>query len=480
MSIPQIPQSVLYTGRNIAVPDWKSFNKDLNARMDMIRREKQQERQFQRQRQDQMNKEFLESVDMDRLNFTHGQFQQASADIYQTFDETVAGIVQDKKGEMSVQDIMKVKALSSSAEQNIAKFKNWEKNWIIDQKAYLDNPDKYSKESRDAIFNYDGKSPYNESKLKLAPWDLYTTKKKLQDVTTKANEASTFSFFNGQGDIRSEGEFTAKFWQSTKEGEQIVPVVDSNGMAIPNYEEQGKFVKGLLASNQFAQGREAMVEEYKKLKPEQQKMWDDLALRYGLDTEGQGDGEILYMMHPDGLDMNPFETGIKRTAYKPTTSGTGDDKRDDIDVTSGYGDMRGASIGVTGRVSGAMTLDGEPMDIVGGKNDSMLTNIRYMNNPKTGKKEWMVEGIYKAKKGDAYYNPMTGTYGKQVVNEPFLVPYDEVKEPIEDKYRVKGMESLKAEESDNTVRYTVKGKVYDIPASEEKAFLESFPKAKKQ
>ena len=130
MSIPQIPQSVLYTGRNIAVPDWKSFNKDLNARMDMIRREKQQERQFQRQRQDQMNKEFLESVDMDRLNFTHGQFQQASADIYQTFDETVAGIVQDKKGEMSVQDIMKVKALSSSAEQNIAKFKNWEKNWI--------------------------------------------------------------------------------------------------------------------------------------------------------------------------------------------------------------------------------------------------------------------------------------------------------------------------------------------------------------
>jgi hypothetical protein len=57
MSIPQ-PQ-MLYTGMNVAVPDWKSFNQDFNARMDQVRREKQQQRQYDIQRQDQINREFL-------------------------------------------------------------------------------------------------------------------------------------------------------------------------------------------------------------------------------------------------------------------------------------------------------------------------------------------------------------------------------------------------------------------------------------
>lgn len=454
MSIPQ-PQ-IIYTGLNAARPDFKTMTRDINARMDMIRREKQQQRQFDRQRQDQLNREFLKSVDMDRLNFTQGQFQQASSDIYQAFDDTVAGMVESRKGEMSVQDMMKAQALASRAEQEVMKYKGWENNWIADQKAYLADPTRYKESSRDAIFNYDGSTPYNESKLEIAPWDTFTTQQEMKQWTDDANKLSTFSYMNGQGDVQSSGDWTVKFWQTTGSGESLRPVFDKNGNPIPNYEEQGKFVKGLLNGRDFTQARQGVVERFNALSSDKQKIWDDMALRNGLSTKGQGDGEIMYFMHPDGENSNPFDLGVKQKAYKETSKSGKDKTKEIVTVDTGTGDMGGNPVKYTGRVQGAMGVGGEEVDVLKGLNDVWFTQIDYMENPKTGKNEWMVRGVYEEKSGsgttfgyDEQGRPTMQTGGGVQAVE-FLVPYGNVKETIEKEYRVQGMENFKEPEVEDT------------------------------
>ena len=40
------PIPIIYTGKEVAAPDWKTFTRDFNARMDRIHQRKQQQRQF--------------------------------------------------------------------------------------------------------------------------------------------------------------------------------------------------------------------------------------------------------------------------------------------------------------------------------------------------------------------------------------------------------------------------------------------------
>ena len=481
MSIPQPP--IIYTGLNVAVPDWKSFNKDFNARMDMIRREKQQQRQFETQRQDQLNREFLKTVSVDQMNFTHAQFKQAAANVYQTADDAVSAIVQDKQGKMTFQDTMKAQAVMQRGEQELAKYKVWEQNWMKDMQA-VQNPQvsgKFSEESKKAVMNYDGKTPYGQTKLQFREWDSFETEDKLKEVINNSNEMSVFSTMNGQGDVQSQEAFRVKFWENElmPDGRTRRLILDDNGEAIPDWGAQIKYVKGLLSSQAFSQGRMGIVRDFQKLSSDQQQTWKDIAANRGLREE---DTDVLFFIE----DYNPFEPKIKTKELAPK-AGTGKAKVTTIDVTTGTGDFRDKPVKLTGTVEGAVTTEGKDVTVDKGLNDIVFTQIKYIENPKTGKKEWMAIGQYEEKTGkgfsvstDAEGN-MTLTQGGTTKTVKFLVPYNNVKEPLERNYAFKGMKGFKpSTEEEATITYTVKGKVYNIPISEEKGFLKSFPKAKKQ
>ena len=462
---------ILYTGLNAAVPDWKTMGANIresfrNIKNDVIANDRYQDALKARERE-----QFLKELDIDRVTFANEQLQEVELKNYQNFEQFTSELVQNKlkgKGSLDTEDYMLVRSATNKYANEMQSWKNSEERRQRDIKVIEQDIDKFDKEkAKDILYwDYAKNGRYTGEELKNALRDI-PEEERIQNDQKNLGNADRIATYVAPDGFNNRKEVKDKYidhFYNVSVGKDGMPKYDLKAENAVDYMYQ----EYSLPSR--SQELNSLLKDFDSLPDNEEKVM--------IDIWGREKAPVAWYTIKNKDRLFPI---TRQTAIKPvTTSGTGEDKRNDIDVTSGYGDMRGASIGVTGRVSGAMTLDGEPMDIVGGKNDSMLTNIRYMNNPKTGKKEWMVEGIYKAKKGDAYYNPMTGTYGKQVVNEPFLVPYDEVKEPIEDKYRVKGMESLKAEESDNTVRYTVKGKVYDIPASEEKAFLESFPKAKKQ
>jgi len=478
MSVIQ-PQAI-YTGQNSARPDFKGMTRDIQARMAQVDRERQQQRQFDAQRQDQMNRDFMKTVDIDKLNFVDANLQQKSLNAYKQFDDMVSKMVQDKKGNLSTQDIMNGKAAASAIEQQMSVLKNWDNNRKQDIIAFKKDPGKYDQESfKEETLYWDTNTPYNESKLKIAPWELNKTQKVLKNKLDDEIDVQSRVFNKDKTQVKVA--FNDQYWETEKlPNGMSVPKLDENGRGVPNYKNQGKRIKEELGAYDNIQGREGLVKGYSKLSASDQKMWDDLAMNNGLTTQDQGDvqgdGEIMWMLHPDGANKNPFQLDVGMSEKRPSTA-TKTTKKKDIDVRTGAGDMSGNPVKKTGRVSGAMNMEGDTLDVLGGKDKVLYTKVEYMTNPKTGKKEWMVYGQYDKP------NPDLGevAMGKRIITEEFLVPYEGEKELIEDEYIVKGMDTFKPKkEEEATVTYSVKGKVYNIPESETDEFLKSFPKAKKQ
>jgi hypothetical protein len=440
MAIPQ-PQ-MLYTGENVPVPDWKSFNKELNARMDMIRREKQQQRQWEQQRQDAINREFLKTVDIDKVNLGDAILQQKALDEYKKFDEIVTSLVEakGKKGEeLSIQDIMNARAVASKVEQKIGMYKVWENKRQLDIKAYMADPGKFNKEHfKNNTLEYKG-DPYTESRLKLAEWNTKTLATNMEN-DLKWMPKQSFSYYNGN--VKVSGSFSPAYWKFQKIGNQFKPELDENGYPKPNYEAQGKALKTLLNTPEYIQGRKGIIKRFNKLSSDEQKYWNNRALDYKLTTtidgETQGDGELLYALEGEGLS-NVFNFELKRNATKPSrTSGKTEKKVLDVRIE---GNIQDAPVKLEGEIEGALDKKGEKIVV----HDGSITQIKFMKNPSTGQEEWMAIGTYD--KQLPFEEKVFYGSGKQP--ETFLVPYKNIEEPFERHYTVIGMNEKKNKKEEN-------------------------------
>jgi len=318
MSVIQ-PQ-ILYTGQNAARPDFKGMTKDIQNRMAQVDRERQQQKQFDMQRQDQMNRDFLKTVDVDKLNFVDASLQQKSLDAYKQFDESVSKMVQDKKGNLTTQDIMNGKAMASTMEQQMGVWKNWDNNRKQDIVAFHKDPGKYDQEHfKENTLYWDTDTPYNESRLKIAAWDLGKTQQVLRN--TFDDEQETQSRIFNKDKVQVKASFDSQYWETEKlPNGMTVPKLDDEGRGIPNYKTQGNRVKQELGIYDNVQGREGLVKGYSKLSASDQKMWDDIAMNNGLTTKNQGDvqgdGEIMWMLSPDGANKNPFKLDVAMSEKK--------------------------------------------------------------------------------------------------------------------------------------------------------------------
>ena len=116
MSVIQ-PQSI-YTGKNIARPDFSKVADSWDASFRTAMQQAEQRRQFDIQRQDRITKDFLKTIDIDQINYTNANLQQKALDVYKNFDGLVSQYVENKKGRLDTEDIMKMQAVAKRAEQD--------------------------------------------------------------------------------------------------------------------------------------------------------------------------------------------------------------------------------------------------------------------------------------------------------------------------------------------------------------------------
>lgn len=318
MSIPQ-PQ-MLYTGLNVAVPDWKSFNQDFNARLDMIRREKQQQKQFESQRQDQINREFLKTIDIEQLNFADANLRQQAADIYKGFEGFAANIVEGKKGKLDFQDIMNAQAAASVASQDMSKIKAWDVNHQKDVMVASDpklNKEIDLEKAKIDVFGYDGKTPYTESRLKIREWTPEEFSDKLKAEYKDANKRTVIMSSAGLGDVKGSTadeltvSFVEKLYDISKDPKGFTTLTLKKDKAIQE-------VKTMAMSQDYRQGQYGLLSAFDKLPDKEKEIYESLA-----ENETGKKEDAPYSWFVDKHMQDKYPRTITDRKEPTTTSGDG-------------------------------------------------------------------------------------------------------------------------------------------------------------
>lgn len=431
MSIPQ-PQ-MLYTGLNVAVPDWKSFNQDFNARMDQIRREKQQQKQFDSQRQDQINREFLKTVDIDQINFADANLKQQAADIYKGFEGFATNIVEGKKGKMDFQDIMNAQAAAKRAEQEVTKIKAWDLNHQKDMMVASDpklNKEIDLEKAKVDVFGYDGKTPYTESRLKIKEWTPEEFSDKLKAEYDDANKRTVIMTSAGLGDVKGNTSdeltvsFVEKLYDISKDPTGFTTLTLKKDKAIQE-------VKTMAMSQDYRQGQYGLLSAFDKLPQDEKDIYESLAKK---ETGRKEDAPYSWFV--DKHMQEKYPRTITDRKEPSTTSGDGDrggtgkDKRVPLDLReTTVGSMASEPVPITGTVN-YFDKEGKEQSFNAGLNDIRLTKIYYDDN----RSKWMVDGILK--RGTTEQDLDEEGIMSRTINEPITMTYDSVKEDINRKYNV--------------------------------------------
>lgn len=301
MSIPQA--QIVYTGLNTARPDWKGFTKDINSRLDQVRRESQQQKQFEVQRQDQLNRQFLKTIDADRINFTEATFKQKAADIYGATDEIVSAMVKESRGKMTFQNTLAAQQIFKQAEQELAVNKFYEENWTKDKQTYLNpkNAGKFDEASaKEKIFGYKGDTTYGESRLELIKWSPQQFADKIKPLYRDANKRSVVLKAGGLGDIEGGNEEQYK----TSFVSKLYDVKDVGGVRTLVLKEDKAIqeLKALSTSQDFSQGRIGLMESFDKLKETEQEFYREKAEKI---TGNEEDAMFSWFLDNEGEDLYP-------------------------------------------------------------------------------------------------------------------------------------------------------------------------------
>jgi hypothetical protein len=412
---------ILYTGKNVARPDWRGYTQDQNQRIAQLSQQRQQQRQFEALQNERMRKDFLNSIDIDDVNFTNEGLLSQKYQITKGVEDYMTQVLTEREGEVTDEDIMTVRMLSNRANQEINKLNNWQKNQEIDKRAALQNMNLYDQQKlKDNIYNWDGRSPYNESRLESALRDM-----PIEEVieTTRAdiknpNTFTTISEISGNK-VTDKTTYDRAYY--TRE----------NGNLIPNDKAQIDYIKVNTARGNDAVLKQRSIDtNFGQLSPTDQQSYANKAVKAGAKPE---DGKYLWLRDQGG--MFPTESDLKVQEIDEDKA-DGRKKLTTLDLRdTTEGDFSEAAI----KLEGTHTIireDGTEDTLTVKPNRLKVNRIAYEENPITGQKEWMVSGSYvrPLSENEIGYDPDVPF--EKTKAEPIKIPYTDIKENIGRKFNV--------------------------------------------
>lgn len=142
---------ILYTGEQVAVPDWKGLGKNIRESYRRASENRKEKQRYEQVRNDRMAREILSELDVADVNFTNEQVQAIQTQLYGGLEQGLTNIIKDKKGEsrkdLGVADYAQAKSLTTKYNQEISKYKISEQIRNDDLKIMYQKPDNYTKEA---------------------------------------------------------------------------------------------------------------------------------------------------------------------------------------------------------------------------------------------------------------------------------------------------------------------------------------------
>lgn len=436
----QIP--ILYTGKNVARPDFKSMTKSIQNSFAQARNRKQQQAQFDSLQNERATKEFLKNLDIDEVKSTNEGLTIQGYRAYKDLEDQLTSLLKENGGRVDVQDQVAARRLSTDANQEVAQINESSKNWSLDKMAALKNPDLYDLEkAKGVIFNYDGKEPYSESRLDQVYRDMSIEEVRDRNFQ-KMRDPDSFrtTAMVGGKEINGEQEYDDAYFNK---------VIDEQGNTkiVPDYAAQVGFLQARTAD----EGKVGVLferaydDQFNKASKQDQELYKAKARKF---TGREENAHYLYEL--DTADGKYFESGEFEAEKVAKPKGA---QKKTIKVHSGTGNFSDTPVTLS-KVNGAVVTENgkaSTVDIVKGKNKILITNVEYTTNPSTGQEEWMAFGQYENKEGKGFKvetdseGKVTGfSSGGDATQVQFAVPYNNVKEPLERNYNFEGMRNFKA------------------------------------
>jgi len=322
--MPQ-PIPITYTGKDAAVPDWKSFFQDRNQRLERIHQRKQQQQQFEALQKERRRKEFIESIDVDTINTTHDTLKAMEYEMVDGFHDWATEITKKRGEDYTDEDLFKASLLQSRISQDLQKMEGWSKNYAIDMKTAEKNMHLYDKEKvKEKIVNWNPRTDgaYNKSKLDECYRDvpLNEVRYKLKNTEFKDPNIISNTAEKAGLKIANKETFQGTFWDID---------TDDNGNIIrqePKYDNQVGYLKAAIIDS----GEEGLLYElaydkqFNALDDKVKQNYQQAALQA---TGSKEDAKYLYELNENGETYFPSKSSIRTTpTSKKSTSETKDDR----------------------------------------------------------------------------------------------------------------------------------------------------------
>lgn len=225
-----MPNQLSWGQYRVAVPSFEDVGKDVKEtalRLQQFEREKER---YEQQRKDMMWKQFLANTDVKSRAFVQQNLQRQQSAILNGTQKRFQQIVSETDGELEWSDIQRARKAQAQAEADIQKRKAWEKNWLEDVETLKEaEPGRWKKDVAKEILEWDGKTPYESSKLgpnAVQPKSATELAQNYANEFKAGNEYTVERSYKANGKyITNEKQFAEEYFDF--EGDEVKPNVDS-------------------------------------------------------------------------------------------------------------------------------------------------------------------------------------------------------------------------------------------------------------
>lgn len=452
---------IIYTGKESARFNWNALGQNMRdsyrrIKEDAVNQQRYNDIQAERQRQ-----AILNELDADRLAFGNEQVQAIETKMYDDFMGKATTLVQEKmktQGRLSTEDYLTIRTMSNKYERDMLSYKASEERRLQDLAVATDpkNIDKFDQNKIKQLAQWDyrnGMYPNNALDSALV---VYTPQQMAEKDAKYATDPNMFATRTEVGKNKEGDEYKATV---VSEYDKTFYQQQPDGTVALKAEPAVDYIKDIhrLGSNQqvFA----SKIKNFNNLDPIKRQSymnkWGDeetaATAWYLLDKENEGVAEKAF----------PLISKVKTEPSASTSMGDGGSGEVlTVDVSSGVGSFGKPPLKLTGRIKGATDYDGKPVEILGGLNDVLITDVEYIDG-----KGWMAVGQISEKGGKGLSIEQTPEGGTKVTQggeekiKEFIIPLDnpKVQESIKaNKYVIKGLDQYSPKKSS----YTIKGKEY--------------------
>jgi hypothetical protein len=304
---------ILFEPKDLPKIDFSQISRNTLQAVQRIRQENQAKEQYRQAQNARMWNEFKNVVDIDKPLAITRESQERQAKVIEGWSNSVAEAYANSNGAPNQQELVRIEQSAQKIEDQLARQKVWEQNWLKDRNYIKTNLDKVDLERAQEIYNYDFNTPYDSSKIKLKDVSGMQIATNTRREFLSKDSADRLTITTG-GKFKDSFEFYKEYYNVDSQGKPLS--LDYN--AIKDFNDKAVFSDGYKT--------QSLMNEFDKLNEVDQRRYTNMAENGDESRNIEGTGikeDAVKYYYLDKYSNDVFGLKEQRTQLTPKTSGDG-------------------------------------------------------------------------------------------------------------------------------------------------------------